>query len=98
MPLVPIRPTSGDEQVHAAAAPARNAGRPAEELGDQFARRHALGQRVAVAAVGAEDDVVGAQVRADADGDRLLADVGVAGAVDEPLRVGAGELLLRSGG
>ena len=48
------------EQVHAAAAAARAAGRPAEQLGDQLARRHALGQRVAVPAVRAEDDVVAA--------------------------------------
>ena len=83
----------GREEVHAAAAAARDAGRLAEELGHHLAGRHALGQRVAVAAVGAEDDVVLAQVGADADRDRLLADVGVAGAGDVPLRVGAGQSL-----
>ena len=76
------QPDLGREEVHAAAAAVRAAGRPAEQLGDQLARRHALGQRVAVPAVGAEDDVVGPQMGADADGDRLLPDVGVAGAVD----------------
>ena len=84
----------GREQVHAAAAAARAAGRAAEQLGDQLARRHALGQRVAVAAVRAEDGVVGSQMRAHAGGDRFLADVGVAGAVDQPALMTAGELLL----
>ena len=52
------------------------------------ARRHPLGQGVAVAAMGAEDDVVLAEVGADAHRDRLLADVGMAGAVDQA-RAGA---------
>jgi hypothetical protein len=46
-----------------------------------------------VAAMRAEDDVVGPQMGADADGDRLLADVGVAGAVDQPALMAAGQLL-----
>ena len=49
------------EQVHAAAAPLRAAGRPAEQLGDQLAGRDALGEGMAVTAVRAEDDVVCAQ-------------------------------------
>jgi hypothetical protein len=49
--------------------PRRAAGAAAEQLGEQLYRRQALGQGVAVAAVGAEDDVVGAQVGADAGGD-----------------------------
>ena len=47
-----------------------------------------------MAAVRAEDDVVASQMSADAGGDRLLADVGVAGAVNEPALVRAGQLLL----
>src|SRR5262249_26729047 len=61
---------------------------------DQRERRHALRQRVAVAAVGAENDVVRPQVGGHADRDRLLADVSVAGPVDEPALVRPGELLL----
>ena len=56
----------GSEQVHAAAAAVRAAGRPAEQLGDQLPRRHALGQGVPVAAMRAEDHVVRAQMRAHA--------------------------------
>jgi hypothetical protein len=77
------------EQVHAAAAAVRAAGLPAVQLGDELPRRHALGQRVTVAAVRAEDDVVGPQMGADAGRDRLLADVGVAGAVNQAALVGA---------
>ena len=61
------------EQVHAAAASLRTAGRAAEQLGEQLPRRNALGQRVPVPAVRAEDDVVAAQVRTNARGDRFLA-------------------------
>ena len=82
------------EEVHAAAAALRAAGRAAEQLGDQLARREPLGQGMAVAAVRAEDDVVGPQMRADAGGDRLLADVGVAGAVDQPALMRPCQLLL----
>ena len=57
-------------------------------------RRDAFGQGVAVAAVGAEDGVVGAQMGAYAGGNGLLADVGVAGTHDHPGLVGAGQLLL----
>ena len=84
--------------MHAAAAAVRAAGRAAEQLGDQLPRRHALGQRVAVAAVRAEDHVVGAQVGADADGDRLLADVGVAGPVDQAALVRTAPGAPRTGG
>ncbi len=44
----------GREKVHTAAAAVGAAGLAAVQLGDQLPRRHALGQRVAVAAVGAE--------------------------------------------
>ncbi len=79
--------------MHAAAAPLRAAGRAAEELGEQLARRHALGQRVPVPAVGAEDDVVAAQMRTDAGGDRLLPDVRVAGPVNQPALMRSRQLL-----
>ena len=82
----------GREEVHAAAAAAGAAGRPAEELGDEVARRHALGKRVAVAAVRAEDDVGGSEVAADTGSDRLLAHVSMAGAVDQAPLVATGEL------
>ena len=74
--------------------PREQPGGPPEQLGHQLARRHALGQGVAVAAVGAEDHVVRAQVGAHAGRDRLLADVGVAGAVDQAACVGPGQRLL----
>src|SRR5262245_40519563 len=47
-----------------------------------------------MAAMGAEDHVVRSQVGTDADGDRLLTNVGVAGAVDQAALMRAGELLL----
>ncbi len=47
------------EQVHAATSAARAAGLAAVELGYQLARRNPLGQRMAVAPMSTEDDVVG---------------------------------------
>ena len=47
----------GGEEMHAAAAALRAAGRAAEELGEQLPRREPLGQGMAVPAVRAEDDV-----------------------------------------
>ena len=84
----------GLEQVHRAAAAARAAGGAAHHLGDQFARRHALGQGMAVAAVRAEHGVIVAQVRAHARRHRLLADVGMHAAVDFARRVELDQLLL----
>ena len=46
-----------------------------------------------MSAVRAEDGIVVAQVRADAGGDRLFAHVGMAGAVDQPHLMRAGQLL-----
>ena len=83
----------GSEQVHAAAASLRTAGRAAEELGEQLAGRHALGQGVPMPAVGAEDDVVAAQMRTDAGGDRLLPDVRMAGPVNQPALMRSRQLL-----
>ena len=82
------------EEMHAAAASPRATGVAAEELGDEFHRRQALGQRVAVSAMRAEDDVVCAQMRTDADGDGFLPDVGVASPVDQPALMAARQLLL----
>src|SRR5262249_28156699 len=83
----------GGEQVHAAASALGASRGAAEQLREDLPWRHALGQGMAMAAVGAEDDVVFSQVGADADGDGFLADIGVAGAVDEAGLVAAGELL-----
>ena len=85
----------GREEVHAAAPAARAAGGAPEELGHQLARGHPLGERVAVAAMGAQHRVVRPEVGGHADRDRLLADVGVAGAVNQPRGVRAGQRLLR---
>src|SRR5439155_22841423 len=82
------------EQVHAAAAAVRAAGLPAEQLGKKLPWRDAFRQRMPVAAVRAEDHVVLPQVSADADVNRFLADIRVAGPVDQPALVRPGELLL----
>ena len=83
MPLVPIMPTSGANRCMLPPRPCEQPLARPYSSAISWQRRHALGQRVAVAAVRAEDDVVPPQVRTDADRDRFLADVGVAGAVDE---------------
>ena len=88
------QPDFGAEQVHAATAAARAACVTAEKLGDQLFGLQPLGQCVAVTAVGAEDDIFPVQVGTDSTGDCLLADVGVAGTVDEPPLVTAGQFLL----
>ncbi len=80
--------------MHAAAPAARAARLSAVQFGHQLTRRQSLGQGVAVAAVGAEDRVIRTQVSADADGDGLLADVSVAGAVDQAALVRPGQLFL----
>jgi hypothetical protein len=49
---------------------------------------------MAMTAMGAEDGVVGPELRAHAHGNGFLSDVSVAGAVDESLLVRAGQLLL----
>ena len=72
-PRLPVRVSD----VHRAALAAAVAGGLAEELGEHAVDGRALGQAVAVPAVGAGDVVVPAQGFADADGDGLLADVQV---------------------
>ena len=64
-------------EVHGAAAAAADAVGLAEELGHDPAGIGALGQRVAVAAVGGGDPVGRAEVGADADAGGLLADIEV---------------------
>ena len=98
MPLVPIRPVSGANRCIDAAPALRTAGRPAEELGEQLAGRNALGQRMPVPAMGAEDHVVGSQVATHARRDGLLSDVCVAGPVDQTLLVRPGQVAPRTAG
>ena len=62
-------------EMHRAAAAAATAVALAEELGHQDARVHALGERVAMAAMGRRHPVQRREVGADADRRRLLADV-----------------------
>ena len=81
------------DHVHRPGPPAAHAGGAAEHLGDQRAGVGALGERVAVAAVGAGEVVVGLERRADADRHGLLAGAQVRGAVDlaleeQPLHLG----------
>ena len=73
--------------VHAAALAAGVAGLLPQQLGHHHAHVAALGDAVAVAAMGAGDRVVLAEGGADADGDRLLADVGVGGAAHDAFAV-----------
>jgi hypothetical protein len=61
------------EQVHVAALAAAEPGDLAEDLGGHAIERHALGDGEVVRPVGADHGVLRSQVRADADGDRLLA-------------------------
>ena len=85
-------PDLGGKQVHRAPPAARAARGPAKQLGAQVGRRHPLGQGMAMAAVGAEDRVAVGEMPTDADGHRLLADIRMAGAMDEAARVAAGKL------
>ncbi len=68
--------------VHRAAAALAVAGLLAQDLGHHPRGVGALGDVVAVAAVRAGDQVIGAQRHAHADAGRFLADVGVDGALD----------------
>jgi hypothetical protein len=69
--------------VHGAALALAVAGGLAKQLRHHQVEAAALGDAVAVAAVGAGDVVLGAQRGAGADGDGLHADVGVGGAADQ---------------
>ena len=79
--------------MHAAPAALRAAGRPAEQLGEQLAGRHALRQSMPVTAMRAEDDVIAAKMCTHPRGDRFLADVGVAGPVNQPALMRSRQLL-----
>ena len=81
-------------QVLAAAAAAADAAGLAHQLGEERGEVAAGGEEVAVAAVGAEDGVAGAEPAEKPDRDRLLADRGVRRPGEEPLRVELEELLL----
>ena len=81
----------GRKEMHRAAAPARAARHPTEEFGHQLLRRHALGQRVTVTAMRAEDWIVVIEMCADTGGDRFLTDVGVASAMNHAALMAAGE-------
>ena len=82
------------EQMHAAAAPVRTAGRTAVQLRDELLGGHSLGQRMPMSAMGAEDGVVVFQVGTNADGNGFLTDIRVASAVDQPALMRAGQVLL----
>src|SRR6266540_2461052 len=71
--------------VHRAALALAGAVDPAEQLGHHRAELDALGDAVAVAAVGRGDEVPVFEVGADADGDRLLTGVEVDEPGDEPV-------------
>ena len=66
------------------------------QLGHHPVHPGALGDRVAVAPVVRDDEVVLAQVRAGAGGHRLLADVAVGGALHDALQEELGDLLVES--
>ena len=79
--------------MHAAAAAVRTARRPPEKFGDELPGRHPLGQRMTMSAVRAEHHIALPQVSTHADGNRLFADIRVAGPVNKPLLVRPGKLL-----
>ena len=93
MPLVPIMPISGANRCMLPPRPREQPVARPNSSAIKLGRRHALGQRVPVAAMRAEDRVVAVRGAHDARGDRLLADVGVAGAVDQAALMTAGQLL-----
>ena len=93
IPLVPIMPVSGANRCMLPPRPCEQPVARPKSSANNCAGRHALGQRVPVPAVGAEDDVVAAQVRTNPGGDRLLPDVGVAGPVNQPALMRSRQLL-----
>ena len=93
IPLVPIMPVSGANRCMLPPRPWEQPVARPKSSANSCARRHALGQGMPVPAMRAEDDVVAAQVRTDAGGDRLLPDVGMAGSVNQPALVRSCQLL-----
>ena len=92
----PEDPEPGVGDVHRAAAAPVGSLVPGHQLGEHAHGIQALGQAVAVAAVGGGDDVVGAQRPARADGRRLLADGEVDEAGDQAVAVELGDPLLEA--
>ncbi len=84
--------------MHRSPAALRAARRAAEELREQCAGRDALGQGMTVAAMRAEDHVVSSQMSGHPRRNRLLADVGMTGAMDQSLLVRPAQAAPRSGG
>jgi hypothetical protein len=80
--------------VHRAALAAAVPGVTAGQLGEHQAEVRALGDGVGVRAVPADHVVVAVERRAGADGDALLADAEVQQALQLPLGVQLGDLLL----
>ena len=83
----------GREQMHAAAPAPRTPRGPAIQLREELLRFQSLGQRVAVAAMRAENHVGFAQFGTDARGNRLLADIGMASPMNQPALMRFGEPL-----
>ena len=83
MPLVPIMPISGRKQVHAAAAAVRAAGRSPVQFGDELRGGTPLARAWPWPRCVLKTASSRPQMGTDADGDRFLADIGVAGAVDQ---------------
>ena len=89
------QPDLGRKQVHGSAAAAGAAGPAAEQFRDELADGQSFRERVPVSPVRAEDGIIGTKVRAHAGGDCFLADISVAGAMNQSARVTSRELLLR---
>src|SRR5436190_1446113 len=81
--------------MHRSSPTLRTTCRAAEEFGEQLARSYPFGEGMPVTAMSAEDDVVGTQMSAHTGRDGLLADIGVAGSVDQALLMRSGQLLFR---
>ena len=78
--------------MHASAASMRDAGFAPEQFGDQAPWLDPLGQRVAMTAVRAEHHIAGPQMGANSGRDRFLANIRMAGAVDQPALMKSSQL------
>ena len=92
IPLVPIRPISGANRCMLPPRPREQPVARPNSSAISCRGLQTLGQGMAVPPVGAEDDVVGFQMSTNPGGDRLLADVRVAGPVNQAALVAAGQL------
>ena len=86
------------EHVHRAALALGIAAAAAGQLRHHALRVHAAGQHMAVVAVAGDDLVAGFERHLHADDDRLLADIEVAEAADQPHAVELPGLFLEAGG